>query len=140
MMSSFMHARYEAAWDEYNVIDDAKGKLGKDDDLRLTFGYETGLRENSTETDLLRHTILHQVPNTDEELAVLAFHAWGIFDYDQNTEEDRTALAQGLSSIFDYLVGESRADMEKMGHQFASGAMLAFHRRRHRTGLVGEEA
>ncbi len=135
-----MHARFEAAWDEYSIVDEAKTALGQKSDLGLILGYATGLRENNHESELLRHAVLHQVPSTDEELTVLAFHAWGLFDYDQNTQDDHRALGQALNSIFDYLVGEGRADEEGMGRQFATGAMLAQNRRRCRTGLLGQEA
>ena len=135
-----MHARYEAAWNEYNRIDAARTALHNAPDRSLFFGYESGLCDNNRETDLLRHAVLYQVPSTDEELAVLAFHAWGVFDHDQSTEEDNLALEQALVSIFDYLVGENRGDLEKLGPQFSAGAQITVRRRRYRTGLVGEGA
>ena len=133
-----MHSRYEAAWDEYNRADSAKLALTGDERLRAQFQLDDGMRENATESELLRLSILHQVPTDDAELSVLAFHAWGLFDYDQNTEEDRSALGQALNSIFDYLVSEGRVDMEKMGKQFTTGVRLAHDRVRFRTGQVDE--
>lgn len=141
-----MHARFEAASIEYNRVDEAQPRKPADygnenaDTFRVYFRCEDGMRENAEESELLRHAILYQVPTTDKELSLLAFHAWGLFDYDQNTDSDRRALGQALNSIFDYLVSEGRADMEEMGRQFTNGAMIAFHRRRYRTGFVGEEA
>lgn len=98
------------------------------------------MQDNSDETDLIRRLLLWQVPTTDEEATVLAFHLWGLFD--QHTEldrDERKALEIGRTNLFDYLVSEGRADMEKMGQQFATGAMLAWNRRRYRTGLFPED-
>lgn len=131
-----MHARYEAAWSEYNRIDAAKTAARNDPDSSRSFSYARGLCDNNLETDLLRHAVLFQVPSSDEELAVLAFHAWGVFDHDQSTEEDNLALEQALVSIFDYLVGEGRGGIKKLGPQFNAGAQIVFHRRRYRTGLI----
>jgi hypothetical protein len=135
-----LHARYEAAWAEFNVAEaaqPAKPKNGDSPDFKLYFRLEDGMHRNSRETDALRLAILYQVPATDEEATVLAFHCWGLFDPASSPTKDEThAIEEGLNSIFDYLVSEGRADMDKMGAQFTHGALIAFDRRRYRTGKV----
>jgi len=138
-----MHARYETAWEEYNRIDAAQPSQPKDStdpDWNPYYRAKRGMQDNNEETTLLRQAILHQVPDTDEELTVLSFHAWGLFDeVTELTDVEKRALEQGLNNIFDYLVSEGQADMQRTGKQFSSGAMLAFHRRRYRTGLTAED-
>ncbi len=61
-----MHARYEAAWQEYNRIDTASTALDKSDpaDELLGFKYQRAETANNAETDALRQAILYQVPTT----------------------------------------------------------------------------
>lgn len=138
-----MHARYEAAWRAYNLTDAAqpsKPKDGRDPNWIHYYRCEAGMAHNSAETELIRLAICYQVPGTDEELTALAFHVSGLADDDYNlTDDERSALAQGLSTMLDYLVREGRADMEKLGGQFSAAAMLAFHRCRYRTGVTAED-
>lgn len=137
-----LHARYEAAYEEYNHIEETRPKAPGNSGDPSWYAYaraDRGLEENFRETSLLRQMICYQVPSTDEELTVLAFHVWSLFDTPEMLDEERRALDQGLNSMFDYLVCEGRADMGKAGSQFATGAMLAWHRRRYRTGLTAED-
>ncbi|HVL77879.1 MAG TPA: hypothetical protein VM346_01175 [Sphingomicrobium sp.] len=135
-----LHARYEAAWDEYNRLDNAKLALDEsvEEERRLSFRYDDAMRRNQEEVDALRVAILLQVPSTDEELSILAFHMWSLYDSDSETASgiEKRALEEGLNSTFDYLVGEGRCEMDRLGRQFANGASLAFDRRRFRTGQL----
>lgn len=103
-----LHARYEAARAEYNEIDTAQPAKPKDvnhPDWTLHWRLEEAMTENREETDALQQAILHQIPDTDEELAVLAYHAGSVFDPATTlTEAEKTALDRGLVSILDYLV------------------------------------
>jgi len=138
-------ARYEQAWDEYNHIDRKQPRKPTGDavngpDWHPYYRSQRGMADNFEETQLLRETICYQVPDTDEELTVLAHHAWIMFD-DQSkmTKREIRALQQALNSIFDYLASNGRMDSVKAGDQFTTNAMLAFHRRRYRTGVTAED-
>jgi hypothetical protein len=135
-----MHARYEAAWKEYNQIDEQQPKRPadyRDPDWSTHYSCSKGMEANFRETNLLRQAIIYQVPKDDRELSVLAFHVSGLFDAATKLDDgEKEALEEGLSTIFDYLVSEGRADMQEMGEQFSASAMIAFHRRRFRTGQV----
>ena len=70
-----MHARYEAAWEEYNNIDTAQLKLNDRNEAErcLKFRYSDALKANNAETDALRLAILYQVPTTWQEALVLQY-------------------------------------------------------------------
>jgi len=139
-----LHARYEAAWVEYNHIDSEQGKRpsdgAADPNWHNYFSSQGGMEENAEESEMIRLLICYQMPNTDEELTVLAFHVWGLVGMGAEiTKRERRALEQGSNSMFDYLVTEGRAAMDDLGKQFTAGAMLAWHRRRYRTGLSEDD-
>ncbi len=68
--------------------------------------------------------------------SILLFHAWCLFDLDRNSEEERVALGQALTSALHYVASNGRVEMEKMGRQFTNGAMIADSRVCARTGLI----
>ncbi len=133
-----MNLRYDAAWEEYNRAEEAQIALSKGEPSAAVsqLHLDQGMRESSRESDLLRLTILHQVPETDDELSILLFHAWGLFDLDRNSEKERVALGQALTSTLHYVTSNGRVDLEKMGRQFTNGAMIADSRVCARTGLI----
>lgn len=131
-----LHERFEQSFIEYNYVDRAKLKLTDDGEERLLgYRFQEAMQVMTEEGINLQRTILFQVPTTDEELTVLAYHVWNMFDPDADDgqcREDRQAVGVGLDNLFDYLVGEGRADMQETGRMFTTGAMLAFERRRFR--------
>ena len=140
-----LHARYETAWDEHKRLDEGQPRKPEDprnneEQLRRYYGCEEGMRNNEQETDLLRAAILWQIPTTDEEATVIAYHLWSLYD-PQTTYSDgeKKALEVGLTNLFDYLVSEGRADMEAMGREFSTGALIAYKHRRYRTGLLPDD-
>jgi transposase-like protein len=134
-----MHARYEAAWQEYNQIDVAGTKLDKsdaDDDL-LGFKYQRAETANNAETDALRQAILYQVPTTWTEAMVLLCHIHIAFDLtDKPTKEDWTATHTALDTLFDFMCCEVDQDHEALGKHFQASANIVFDKRRYRTGIV----
>jgi hypothetical protein len=131
-----LHAAYERCWDAYNRAAKAQPTLEEDD--RQHHSIELGLSDLTDQVDLLRALILYQLPNTDEDLTILAFHANEMRGWQRDDAEEK-ALATGTQAIFNYLVSESRADIE-LGEQFRLGAMLAFHAVQARTGELEEAA
>lgn len=131
-----LHARYEAASTEHAAIEEAMSEK----DYTGRSSLFDALHASSEQCDLLSVALLHQVPTTDEEVTVLAGHTWNLsdrlFENSKLRGVERRALRHGINSIFDYLVSEGRADMERMGPRFTSDAMLAFHRRCLRTGRI----
>ena len=137
-----LHARWEAAWEEYNRMDEAQPRKPERprEDLeswQLYHRLEEAMAANQSEVDLLRTTILYQIPADDAELTVLVYHAWGAFSVnpDNPQPEEAKAIEQALISIFDYRVSEGRADMEALGRQFTAAAMIAFKKVRHRMAV-----
>lgn len=136
-----LHARYEQAFEEYNQLDEAsRGPSEGDENSRMRRRrYDEGMKDSAQETDLIRLSVLWQVPITFEEATVLAFHLWSLDDAATSlTEAEKKGMEVGMNSLFDFLVCEGCADMNKFGRQFSDGAMLAFQRRRTRTGQVEE--
>lgn len=133
-----MHARYEAAGQEYNRIDLAATKLGKDEaDLTLRFHYQKAQRANNAEVDALRQAILYQVPATWPEAMILLFHIHIAFDLtDKPTEEETAATETAIDTLFDFMCCEVEQDHEQIGSQFQTSANLVFSKRRYRTGTL----
>ena len=134
-----MHARYEAAWQEYNLTDLADTKLNKSDaaeDL-LGFKYRTAETANNAETDALRQAILYQVPTTWPEAMILLFHTHVAADLtDKPTKEERAATQTALDTLFDFMCCEVDQDHEALGKHFQASANIVFDKRRYRTGVV----
>lgn len=138
-----MHSRYVAAWEEYTRIDKAATALGKNEpaDLKLEFAYRDGMTANNGETDALRLAILYQVPTTWVEAMVLQFHISISYELvDEPSTEDRAVLRSAIDTLFDFMCCEVDQDHEALGHGFQQAAIIAFDKRRYRTGIVELDA
>lgn len=135
-----LHRRFEAAWAEHHVMD--CHEIATKDDHREQNWCRRGQEENEAETDALRIAILYQVPNDQEDLALLSYHVWSVYDEGQNSKREMAALTVALTSLFDYVMDEAagRVDMSAHGKMLNTATMLAYHRRRYRTGLAREVA
>lgn len=134
-----IHARYEAAWEQFNQIDTASTALDKSDpaDDLLGFKYQTAETANNAETDALRQAILYQVPTTWPEAMVLLFHIHVASDLtDKPTKEERAATQTALDTLLDFMCCEVDQDHEALGKHFQVGANIVFDKRRYRTGMV----
>ena len=133
-----MHARYEAAWAEFIIIEDARMKLDpKDrDESALAHRYDDAMKVNAGETDALRLAILYQVPTTRQEALVLQYHAHGAADPDlMTTSDERDALSVASDTLFDFHCDET--DHDDSDGMFQSAEHIVSERRRFRTGKVG---
>jgi len=132
-----MHARYEAAWEEYNRIDQAKTELNDKDEAGriLRFRYEDAMRASGRETDALQMAILYQVPTTWQEALVLQFHIHLRSDpHSDKTEEEKAALEVASDTLFDFMCDE--IDHDKSEGVFHRSECIVSDRRRSRTGCL----
>ncbi len=132
-----MHARYEAAWVEFNAIDRARTALNTNipDNCNLEFRYAGAMKASNGGIDALRLAIFYQVPTSWQEAMILQFHLYSIFDAGQVVpEEEQLALNTAIETLFDFMCCKVDADHERLGHQFQTGANLVFEKRRYRTG------
>ncbi|MEO6248908.1 MAG: hypothetical protein ABIO85_10075 [Sphingomicrobium sp.] len=131
-----MHARYEAAWEEYNQIDEQAFALrGEAVGNKLAILHlQDAQKAVSDETDLLRMAILRQVPSTFQEATVMHFHLWTLFDAQQNTADEHAAMDVAHDNLFDFMCGEG--DNAALGVNFARGEKLARERRQRRSGAA----
>lgn len=138
-----MHARYEAAWAEYNAIDEARTAIAtsKDGDRQLDFRYADAMKASSAETDALRLAIFYQLPTSWQEAMVLQFHIYSTFDAGQvGPEDEQLAINTAVETLFDFMCCEVEADHERLGNQFQIGANLVFDKRRYRAGNLEDAA
>ncbi len=132
-----LHDRYVDAWAEHNRIDDARPALAEDHKMHSRLN--AAMDANSRESGAIRDAILHQVPIDMRELTILAYHAWDYFDpHCELPDSDKLALETALLSIFDYLMGEGHLEMDS-SETLRSATMLAYNRRRDRTGVLPVE-
>ena len=133
-----MHARYEAAWEEYNNIDTAQLKLNDRNEAErcLKFRYSDALKANNAETDALRLAILYQVPTTWQEALVLQYHVHSTADpHSDLTDDEKNALEIGLDTLFDFMCDEvAHGEDDGIFHR---AECIVSDRRRYRTGKVG---
>ena len=106
-----MHARYEAAWVEYNRIDDAVCALRGVDPPSAEWGIVHRLEQGSTklsrEQMALTVAISQQVPTTWQEAVVLAFHLHTIDPVETNISEDeKAAFTVGFDTLLDFMFSE----------------------------------
>lgn len=108
-----LHARNREAWDSHDRLDQASIKGESGDGLNLQRGMEAIARE----AEALREAIMYQLPTTDEELSILAYHTWATFETDNasTTERERQATDAALQAMFNYLASSGRVDVEKLG-------------------------
>jgi hypothetical protein len=136
-----MHQRYEATMIEYLAIEVAESDaIARNDDER--FAFERASSASCRETDALRTAILHQVPATIAEAAVLQFHNYAAFDVVNGMEDapefEREALKTAISTMLDFLCREMKGDHAAIGEAFKDAAVQVFFARRRRTGEMGE--
>ena len=133
-----MHARYEAAWEEYSTIDTAQLKLNDKNETErcLKFRYSDALKANNAETDALRLAILYQVPTTWQEALVLQYHVHSTADpHSDLTDDEKNALEIGLDTLFDFMCDEvAHGEDDGIFHR---AECIVSDRRRYRTGKVG---
>jgi hypothetical protein len=97
-----LHARWEAAMEEHNRIDEHHLALRRDEH-RSEIHCSRGIAANQRECGALRLAILYQVPDTNEELAILSYHAWSVTEAEtEQSDEDRYAIEAAITSIFDF--------------------------------------
>ena len=133
-----MHARYEASWAEFIIVEDARMKLDRKDrdESALAHRYDDAMKVNAGETDALRLAILYQVPITPQEALVLQYHVHGASDPDlMATSDERDALSVANDTLFDYRCDE--IDHDDSDGMFQSAEHIVSERRRFRTGKVG---
>lgn len=138
-----MHARYEVLDAQYNATDRATN--GASDDRRGQL--RDALLDMQRETDVLRAAILSQRLTDHQDLAIFAFHLHNatdmLVDLDPQTmgpsDSDLLRLVNGAAeTVFDYVVGEGFADMERIGECFHAAAMRCHDRRNDREGVPPE--
>ena len=133
-----LHARYEAAWAEYNRIDDARTTLDTQnrEDRIVDFRYEEAMAVSGAEANALRVAILYQVPTTWQEAMILQFHIWSVFEPENpGTANEQSAMATAIDTLFDFMCDE--IEHEDVEGQFQTGEHLVSQRRRNRTGKLG---
>ena len=133
-----MHARYEAAWEEYNTVDTAQLKLNDKNEAErcLKFRYSDALKANNAETDALRLAILYQVPTTWQEALVLQYHINSATDlHTLLPEDERRALEVASDTLLDFMCDE--VDHDEEDGIFHRSECIVSDRRRFRTGKVG---
>jgi hypothetical protein len=132
-----LHARYEAAWVEYNTIDSARVALNKKNEAErlLDFSYEDAMKANHREIEALRLAIFYQVPTTWQEALLLQYHVHSILEPSQAAaEEEAEALATAVDTLFDFMCDEiEHEDVEGL---FQRGEHLVSERRHRRTGKL----
>ena len=133
-----MHARYEAAWTEFNSIEAAKANLNTKNEAErdLAYRYDEAMKANTGETDALRVAMLYQVPSTWQEALILQFHVQSAADPALlATQGEKDALEVGHDTLFDFMSGE--VDLEGANEVLRNTAEIVCDRRRFRTGSVG---
>lgn len=138
-----MHARYEVLDRQYDATDRASN--GASDDRRSHL--LDALRDMQRETDALRVAILRQRPTDNQDLAIFACHlhiatdmsaAIGTADMRESDQELVDLINYAAETVFDYVVGEGFADMERIGASFSASAMRCHERRQDREGIPPE--
>ncbi len=130
-----MHRRFEEASDAHHALDCARGK-GSGDRTRL----DGEMADILNEQDALRVAILRQVPNSDDEFAVVLYHASIGFDLIADNEgagwiaAEGEALRVAMQHLFDYAASNHGADPLAIGRAFSVEAMRTRKLRLLRTG------
>lgn len=135
-----MHARYEEACQQYNVVEAAEHQA-RANGHKKHFGLQRAMQTLSQETDALRNTILHQVPETWSEALLLQFHISNATDLLVNgaeppSDEEKETLIRATDTLFDFMCCELGLDHEELGTSFKSAATRVHFQRRCRAGQV----
>jgi hypothetical protein len=134
-----LHQRYEQTMAEYLLIEQAENAALNEIEKE---GLRRACKASCFETEALRVAILLQVPVDLADAAVLQFHITCAYDMAINSEDqpeaEKHALTTAIDTLFDFLCCEMKGDHEQVGASFRDGAIIAYFKRRHRTGLVGE--
>jgi hypothetical protein len=136
-----LHRRFEAAQLAWANIDEAMPtKADAENDLdtrRRRSEMDLATRHLSDEMDCIRLTLLWQVPTTDEDTAVLAFHVDYATDMSPAPETAMgKALSNGIASIFAYLVQQIPSGGLLLGEHFCCRTQTALDNQRFRAGNV----
>lgn len=140
-----MHAAYETAMGNIEKIDRASSSCTNSDrDIGRRSINDRTATTLSKEGRLLTLAILHQVPDSFEEAIILQFHLWNVVDLiqdDETGEQEKEAMIVAADTLFDFMACEfGGIDHQAIGQSFKDGTMLAFKRRRIRTGDAEELA
>lgn len=137
-----MHARYEATFDEYNMVDRAATRLRRNDDAALPMqcACDRAMRVIERESDALRQAILYQVPINWTEALILQHHIRIAQDLvvnsDKPVEADKDALDTAVDTLLDFMASTITADHDAIGRQFQTAVAIVTERRRMRSGDV----
>lgn len=137
-----LHARYEATFDEYNVVDRAATLLNRKDNATLPMqcACDRAMRVIERESDALRQAILYQVPTNWTEALILQHHIRIAQDLVVNSDEpvelDKDALDAAVDTLLDFMATTITADHDAIGRQFQTAVAIVTERRRMRTGHV----
>jgi hypothetical protein len=129
-----MHARYEAAGEEYDRLEAAAWQLNTsaDHDNRR-FAYKDALQSLEAESNDLRAAVLHQVPSTWIEALVLQYHIaiqfGGVVGPDAKQYETDT-FEGALTTMLGFLAAEAGTDHAALGPRLRQSVDLARKRRR----------
>ena len=132
-----IHARYEAGMAEYAAIEKAEHAVraaGTDEAGSMN----RALKACSSESDALRMAILHQVPASWAEAAILQYHISNAYDLLVTDEpvvsDDRDTLGTAIDTLFDFMCCEVKQDHAEIGSSFSQSAIRVHFARRDRTG------
>lgn len=133
-----LHGAYDRATIAADLLDSASEKVpvyAPVERHARQSGIERAERESERDTDALRLAILRQVPETSEELAIFAYHAWiyaGIYQGMTDMTEEQQQIELNAEVIFNFLITANAAGMNAHGKRFQNGAALAFSARQMR--------
>ncbi|MFD1789693.1 hypothetical protein ACFSC3_19235 [Sphingomonas floccifaciens] len=137
-----LHARYEATFDEYNVVDRAATRLNRKDNATLPMqcACDRAMRAIERESDALRQAILYQLPTNWTDALILHHHIRIAQDLvvnsDKPVEADKDALDAAVDTLLDFMASTITADHDTIGRQFTTAVAIVTERRRMRTGAV----
>jgi hypothetical protein len=127
-----LHARYEANAAEYLRIETSEDVDG--------IPQERALSASNLEQDVIRATILMQVPDTWPDALVLQYHILvaqqlqnGIIKRDEEAEQ---RLGIAIDTLFDFMACEIEQDHGESGPVFQQACNRVYSARRLRTGDV----
>ena len=132
-----LHRRYEEIWDAHNRVDEAQPPKSDDAAHKEYYACERAMGELADESELVSRLLLRQIPKSDEEVAVIALHLSSMYESQQDLPvPDQKAIEIGIAQVFDYLMGEGRADMERLGRLATNATLLRWDQRRYREGVL----
>jgi hypothetical protein len=134
-----MHARYEAAWTEFEAMELQEQKATRSGQECASYQLQQAQKANLREIDALRLAILYQVPNSGTDALVLCHHIESAFDLIEEGsahEAERQVVGVALSSLLDFMCRDGGQEPASLGAMFKASADRVRNTTRQRKGEV----